>query len=89
MGQFGGGFGKKRMATIIFINRVFSRCSMGRIKTSYLKRKTKELFKLHGEKLCSEFTHNKEQTNAYASIGSKKLRNIIAGYMTRLKQKEQ
>ncbi len=62
---------------------------MGRIKTTYLKRRTKELFKLHGDKFSSEFAHNKELTNAYASIGSKKLRNIIAGYMTRLRQKEQ
>jgi small subunit ribosomal protein S17e len=62
---------------------------MGRIKTTYLKRRTKELFKLHGDKFSQEFAHNKELTNSYASIGSKKLRNIIAGYMTRLKQKEQ
>ncbi len=62
---------------------------MGRIKTTYLKRKTKELFKLHGDKFATEFTQNKTITNAYTDIKSKKLRNIIAGYMTRLKQKEQ
>ncbi len=75
--------------TIIFINRVFSNEVMGRIKTTYLKRKTKQLFKLHGDKFSADFIQNKTLTNAYASIGSKKLRNIIAGYMTRLKQKEQ
>ena len=61
---------------------------MGRIKTTFIKRKTKELLKLHGEKFSTDFTQNKEVTNSYTSVGSKKMRNVIAGYMTRLKQQE-
>ena len=61
---------------------------MGRIKTTLIKRKTKELLKLHGDKFTADFEQNKVLTNQYTSGGSKKIRNIIAGYMTRLKKKE-
>lgn len=61
---------------------------MGRIKTTLLKRKTKELYKLHGEKFTTDFKQNKLITNQYTKVYSPKLRNIIAGYMTRLKRKE-
>jgi len=62
---------------------------MGRIKTTFIKRKTKELLKTHGEKFSSDFTFNKEVTGRTVVVQSKKLRNVIAGYMTRLKRKEQ
>ena len=62
--------------------------SMGRIKTTLIKRKTKELYKLHGEKFSTDFDQNKKVTNQYATVHSKKLRNVIAGYMSRLKKKE-
>ena len=61
---------------------------MGRIKTTFIKRKTKELLELHGEHFSSDFNQNKEVTSKYAKVASKKMRNIIAGYMTRLKRKE-
>lgn len=61
---------------------------MGRIKTKFIKRKTQELLKMHGEKFACEFNQNKIRTNQYTKVESKKLRNIIAGYMTRLKKKE-
>ncbi len=61
---------------------------MGRIKTTLLKRKTKELFKLHGEQFTTDFVQNKTVTDKYTKVYSPKLRNIIAGYMTRLKRKE-
>ncbi len=60
---------------------------MGRIKTRLIKSKTKELLQLHGDKFTSDFTQNKEITGQYVVVQSKKLRNIIAGYMTRLKRK--
>lgn len=63
--------------------------NMGRIKTTLIKRKTKELLKKHGDKFTTDFSQNKHLTNQYASISSKKLRNIVAGYMTRLRKKEQ
>lgn len=61
---------------------------MGRIKTTFIKRKTKELLKMHGDKFTTDFEQNKKLTDSYTTLTSKKLRNVIAGYMTRLKKKE-
>ena len=61
---------------------------MGRIKTTMIKRKTKELLNLHGQKFTTDFEQNKTLTNQYTRGGSKKIRNIIAGYMTRLNKQE-
>ncbi|MFA6461924.1 MAG: 30S ribosomal protein S17e [Candidatus Woesearchaeota archaeon] len=61
---------------------------MGRIKTKLIKRKTKALFKVQGENFSSDFVQNKTLTNRYTTVASKKLRNVVAGYMTRLKKKE-
>jgi len=61
---------------------------MGRIKTTVIKRKTKELYSKYGNEFSADFTQNKIQTRKYTEVPSKKLRNVIAGYMTRLKRKE-
>ncbi|MBI2668222.1 30S ribosomal protein S17e [Candidatus Woesearchaeota archaeon] len=62
---------------------------MGRIKTTFVKRKTKELFRLHPDFFTADYAGNKEKVGQSASFYSKKLRNIVAGYVTRLKKKEQ
>ena len=61
---------------------------MGRIKTTFIKRKTKELLAMHSDKFSDDFTQNKIVTNKFTKVGSKKIRNVIAGYMTRLKRQE-
>ncbi|MEK6950749.1 MAG: 30S ribosomal protein S17e [Nanoarchaeota archaeon] len=61
---------------------------MGRIKTTLLKRKTIDLYRKHGDKFSADFSSNKATTANYVTFSSKKQRNIIAGYMTRLKKKE-
>jgi len=73
-----------------FINKPFSKLFiMGRIKTTFIKRKTKGLWNLHKEKITTDFEQNKKLTSVYTSGGSKKLRNVIAGYLTRLKKQEE
>lgn len=62
---------------------------MGRIKTTFIKRKTKELLNLHNDKFTTSFEENKKVTAQYTNGGSKKLRNVIAGYLTRLKKQEE
>ena len=62
---------------------------MGRIKTTLIKRKTKELLELHREKFTTDFIKNKEVTQRLIKVSSKKLRNTVAGYLTRLKRKEE
>ena len=62
---------------------------MGRIKTALVKRLTRELFKAHREEFSTDFEKNKEVVNTIANMPSKKIRNVVAGYCTRLKQFEQ
>lgn len=57
---------------------------MGRIKTQLIKRVTLELFARHKGEFTGDFEKNKEAVQRYVSVSSKKLRNIIAGYITRL-----
>ena len=57
---------------------------MGRIKTKVVKRITNELVDNHFSEFTEDFEKNKVIVEIYADIPSKKLRNIIAGYATRL-----
>ena len=62
---------------------------MGRIKTKKIKSITQEMISLHEEELTDDFEKNKKQVEKFSTISSKKLRNVIAGYCTRLiKNKE-
>lgn len=61
---------------------------MGRIKTAFIKRKTRELLKKRGESMTTDFTENKIQVNKFTTVSGKKLRNVIAGYISRLKKRE-
>ena len=56
---------------------------MGRIKTKAVKRVTRELVKNHFDEFTEDFDENKIIVEKYADIPSKKLRNIISGYVTR------
>jgi len=60
---------------------------MGRIKTQQVKRITELLFKEYKEKFSKDFDENKIALNQLAKIHSKKIRNTIAGYLTRKAQK--
>jgi len=62
---------------------------MGRIKTKLIKRITLNLFRDHKEEFKQDFDENKEIVTKFADIPSKKIRNIIAGYVTRLVKQEQ
>ena len=57
---------------------------MGRIKTQLIKRVSNELVNLHREELKESFEDNKVAVDKLADVPSKKLRNSIAGYITRL-----
>ncbi len=59
---------------------------MGRIKTILIKRTALKLFREHKEKFKKDFEKNKKIVEELAEIPSKKLRNVIAGYVTRLVQ---
>lgn len=61
---------------------------MGRIKTKLTKRLAFELIDRYKDKLSTEFNTNKKAIVPLMDASSKKLRNIIAGYVTRLKKKD-
>ena len=62
---------------------------MGRIKTKLIKRITRELMKKYPEQVCDNFEQNKGKVNVLIKGYSKKLRNVIAGYATRLKNSKE
>jgi len=62
---------------------------MGRIKTTLIKRTGKKLLSMHPDKFKPDFTENKKAVEEVADIPSKKLRNVLAGYLTRLVKKKQ
>jgi small subunit ribosomal protein S17e len=63
---------------------------MGRIKTAMVKRVTHELIRDHREEFKKNFDENKLALAKLVDIPSKKMRNVIAGYATRLmKRKEE
>ena len=57
---------------------------MGRIRTRLVKRAGEDLVKKFPDKFQPDFEHNKKSLNDTADIYSKKLRNLIAGYITHL-----
>lgn len=61
---------------------------MGRIKTSFVKHIAKDLFEKHADKFTADFSKNKEVVKELIDIKSKRLRNIVAGYITALKKRE-
>ena len=62
---------------------------MGRIKTKLIKRKTKELFSAVQADLVEDFDGNKAVVSKNMTYKSKKMRNIVAGYATRLKKAQE
>ncbi len=61
---------------------------MGRIKTKQVKAITQDLQQKFGGEFKDTFEENKVLVSSKLSGPSKKLRNIIAGYVTRLKKTE-
>ena len=55
---------------------------MGRIKTSAVKNYAKDMIVDHGDKFSGEFEHNKKALNELKPMKSKKMRNVIAGYIS-------
>jgi small subunit ribosomal protein S17e len=60
---------------------------MGRIKTLQIKRVTHELMRIHRGKFSGDYGENKKVVNRLISTPSKKLKNVISGYVTRLVKK--
>ena len=61
---------------------------MGNIRTSFVKRISKELIETHKGKFTLDFDENKKLVAEYSTVSTKHLRNKIAGYVTRLVKQE-
>lgn len=57
---------------------------MGNIRTSFVKRMSKELIETHPGVFTTDFEENKKNVQEYSTVSTKHLRNKIAGYITRL-----
>ncbi len=62
---------------------------MGRIKTSLIKRLTFDLLEAYKEEFKDSFADNKPIVAAHLSESSKKIRNAVAGYVTRIMQNKE
>lgn len=56
---------------------------MGRIKTQQIKSAGNDIWDKFGKKFGKDFNKNKEAVAQVAVIHSKKIRNILAGYLTK------
>jgi len=61
---------------------------MGNIRQTYIKRVAFELLRTHPDLFTKDFDTNKQLVGELTDAQSKELRNRIAGYATRLKQRE-
>lgn len=56
---------------------------MGRIRTGFVKRVAEKLMNLYKGQFSSKFEDNKKLVSERAVVPTKKLRNLIAGYITK------
>jgi len=57
---------------------------VGKIRTVVVKRTARKLLESFPNEVSTDFNANKELVKKYVYVRSKKLRNQIAGYLTRL-----
>ena len=57
---------------------------MGKVRTEQVKRIAQELIKRNPDKFSTDFENNKKLVKSLTRISSTKLRNRVAGYVTRL-----
>ena len=61
---------------------------MGRIKTRLVKAITQQLLDEHRESFSTNYEENKLKIAELTDVKSKKLKNVIAGYTTRMMRAE-
>jgi len=57
---------------------------LGNVRPEKVKRIARELFRRYPDKFTSDFEENKKLLESLVTTPSKRLRNTIAGYLTRL-----
>lgn len=62
---------------------------MGRIKTKRIKSASEELVEKRRSELKDNFEENKVLVEKFMDIESKKFKNVLAGYVTRLMKRDE
>ncbi len=62
---------------------------MGRIKTIQVKHTGKEIFDKYKGEFTTDFAKNKLVLKEHFDLSSRKLMNVVTGYITKLKKQEQ
>lgn len=57
---------------------------MGKIRHASIKRMARTLLEKYGEKFTADYETNKKLIEELVNVSSKKLRNLLAGYVTSL-----
>ena len=57
---------------------------VGKVRIGLVKRTARRLLNMYPDLFTEDFEHNKQVVARLVDVGSKKLRNQIAGYVTRL-----
>lgn len=60
---------------------------MGNIRPTYIKRVAIELAKLYPNEFTDDYEHNKHKVSELTDVKSVLMRNRIAGYITRYRQR--
>ncbi|HEY7587736.1 MAG TPA: 30S ribosomal protein S17e [Thermoplasmata archaeon] len=60
---------------------------MGNIRPTYIKRVAVELVKLHPNEFTDDYEHNKRKVEELTDVSTVLMRNRIAGYITRFRQR--
>jgi len=58
--------------------------SLGNVRPEQVKRIARELVRLYADKFTTNFNDNKKAIQSLTNISSTRLRNRVAGYVTRL-----
>jgi len=57
---------------------------LGKVRPAFIKRTARELLEHYRDKFKPDFEHNKRIVQELTNVKSKRIRNRIAGYITRL-----
>ncbi len=61
---------------------------MGRIRTTFVKATGVKIYQKHKDRFSGDFDKNKKVVEDVSIMNSKKLKNVISGYITKLFKKE-
>ena len=62
---------------------------MGNIRPSFIKSRAIKLVETYPDQFNDDFENNKEKVSEFTDVESKRMRNWIAGYITRYTQRRE